>query len=413
MTSYSLYELNFFIKNAIELNFPEPIWVKCEIAQVKLSRGHHYIDLVQKDEKGDDIIAQNSAVIWSNTYAKLHRKLGMELQALLKEGMEVLMYAKLNFHERYGMKLYVEDFDTAYSMGKMELKKRETIQQLKQLNLLDKNQQHSLPSVIQKIAVISSETAAGYQDFLQQLKENHYGFVFRIDFFQASMQGNLVESEVSHQISNINKKATEYEAIVIIRGGGAKLDLSAFDGLGLCMSVANAKLPVLTGIGHDMDETVLDIVAHTSLKTPTAVAEFIIQHNLLFETELIRLSLEINTQTQKLLSRESLSLQSLYKDLHLRAFNLLSRQQLMLEYIGKEVSPLAKAFIKSNYVQLENLDKTSRLLSPETALKRGFSITTQSGRVVLDSSSLSVGEEIETRFFKGSTTSIIKKTINE
>lgn len=413
MTAWSLQELNLFIKQVLQLNFQEPFWLKCEIAQVKLAKGHYYIDLVQKAEDSDEVIAQGNAVLWSNKYHKLLRKFGLELKQLLQEGLEVLILANISFHERYGLKIEIEDFDTAYSLGKLELKRRATIHTLKQLNLLDKNSQIDLPIVIQNIAVISSETAAGYQDFIKQLSGNSFGFKYFSRLFQASMQGNQAEPEIIEALSQIENQKERFDIIVVIRGGGAKLDLVAFDNYKLCMAAANASLPLFTGIGHDVDETVLDIVAHTALKTPTAVAEFIIQHNAAFEGLLTSMGSVVGQLSMAQLNREERNLRVIDNHLNLQSRGILKRQEERLQFHAEAMRAGLRSIFSKEALKISSVEKNVRLLGPETAFKRGFSITTSAGKIITDARQLEVGAEICSQFLNSSAVSTVQKIKNE
>ncbi|MEZ4962059.1 MAG: exodeoxyribonuclease VII large subunit [Saprospiraceae bacterium] len=408
MTTYSLYELNEYIRRVMALNFPEAYWIRCELSQVKLSKGHYFLDVV---EKGDDtVIAQSQAVLWNRDFKILQKKLGSDLMSLLQEGLEVQFLARVDFHERYGLKLIIEDFDTAYSLGKLEQKRQEAIRQLKQLDLLDKNKRNYLPPVVQRIAVLTSETAAGYQDFREHLAANTYGYRFDCQLFTTAVQGALAENEMLAQLGKISSKAAKFDAVVVIRGGGSKLDLSVFDSLELCKGVANLPIPVLTGIGHDVDESVLDLVAYQSLKTPTAVADFILHRNLLFENEMLNLGLAVQQFSQTILKEKEIQLQYLWRGIESQSMGNLRQHQLMLDYIAREIPHLTRNYLGRAQGQMEALEKICHLLSPEVALKRGFSITTRQGIPVVSIQQLSAGDEIETLLHDGAATSTIKTT---
>ena len=236
--TYSLFELNGFIKRVISLNFDEAIWVRCELSQVNNSRGHYYLNLIEKDPQSDQIIAQSSAVIWRNKVHEINNNLAIPLDDILKEGQEVAMLVQVDFHERYGMKLVVNNFDTSYTLGKLALKRQQTIAELKKLKLLDVNGRLPLPEVIQSVAIISGETAAGFQDFCRQLQKNPYGYGFKARLFQAAMQGQNVEEEVGNALKQIDTLRDEFDVVVVIRGGGSRLDLSDFDSFALNVTAA-------------------------------------------------------------------------------------------------------------------------------------------------------------------------------
>ncbi len=408
--SHSLFEINEFIRRVIALNLPEPLWVRAELADVKVSRGHYYLDLVQKGEGSDEIIAQGQAVIWSKEYRRLQKKIGALLDSLLQPGMEVLCLAKPEFHERYGLKLMVEDIDPAHTLGKLELQRRETLAKLQKLGLLEKNSRLPLPVVLQRIAVLSSDKAAGYQDFLKHLSQNSFGYRFKLDFYQVAVQGAAVEKEVVAQLNEIAGRPAEYDCVAIIRGGGARLDLAAFDSLPLAVAVANMPLPLLVGIGHDVDETVLDLVAHTSLKTPTAVADFILHRNLEFESQVTNLGLAIKNMAAAKTKEQQSSLQNLAQMLDFQLKMNFRRQAQMLDYIEKELPLAAKRLLVNSQTQLMQLEKIVRLLGPETALQRGFALVFHEGKQLTDAGSLKAGDEVKVQLKNGGFLSTIKTT---
>ncbi len=401
MQAYSLFELNEFIRRILALNLPDEFWVRCEMAQVSHSRGHYYLELVEKEEQGEQIVAQSSAVIWAKDHKRLLRKTGTELNYVLQEGMEVQLLVKVDFHERYGLKLMVKDIDPTYTLGKLEMKRRETIRELKRLDLLEKNTQLPLPGVLQKIAVLTSERAAGYQDYLAQLKGNEYAYAFSNQLFESAVQGVNVESEMIQQLKKIERYKSEFDCVVIIRGGGARLDLAGFDNLELCKAIANCPLPVFTGIGHDIDETVADLVAHRALKTPTAVADFLIHRNLQFESEMIQLGILLNNQVTAILQAATLKLQKIQQAITFQSESSIFRQNQMLGYIEEELPKSVLHFLKSQSQNLDNLETLVQLLHPETALKRGFTITSKNGKSIHSQKSIKKGDELTTTFWNG------------
>ncbi len=407
--SHTLFEINEFIRRVIALNLPEALWIRAELVDVKASKGHHYLDLVQKNETSEDVIAQGQAVIWSKNYRTLQKKIGVTMEALLQPGMEILFLAKVEFHERFGMKLMLEDIDPAHTLGKLELQRRETIRKLQQLNLLEKNGQLPLPPVLQRIAVLSSERAAGLQDFLSHLNGNSFGYQFKIDFYQVAVQGALVEKEVMAQLDAIAKRHLDYDVVTIIRGGGARLDLAAFDSFTLAITVANLPLPLLVGIGHDVDETVLDLVAHTSLKTPTAVADFILHRNLQFESAVINFGAEVKNASLRLLKGKEVKLQFVAQHLDYQLKSNFRRHAQMLDYIEKDLPLNLKKLFAKSLVQLDNFERIIRLLGPDTAMKRGFAMILRKGSQVTDVASLQPGDDVQVQLKNGSFDAAVKK----
>ncbi len=399
--SQSLFEFNEFIRRVIALNLPEPLWIRAELSDVKTSKGHYYLDLVQKKEDSEEIIAQAQAVIWSKKYRALQKKLGQDFERLLQPGIEILFSVKAEFHERFGLKLMVEDVDPAYTLGKLEMQRRETIRELQTLDLLQKNGRLDLPPVLQRIAVLSSEKAAGYQDFMKHLSSNSFGYQFSLSFFPVAVQGMMVEKEAISQLENLAQRKGEFDVVVLIRGGGARLDLAAFDSFLLAKTLANTPLPILTGIGHDVNETVADLVAHTSLKTPTAVADFILHRNLGFESQMINLGLEAKNMVIQLLHQKTTSLQYLTQLIDYQVNNIFKQQVQMLDYIGKEVPSILKNRFVVAHNKLDSYDKLVQLLGPDVAFRRGFALIFKRGKQVSNAAQLILEDEVDVQLSTG------------
>lgn len=408
MQSYTLFQLNEYIRRILALNFFEPLWITAEIAQVGRSRGHFFLSLVQKEEQGDQILAQSEAALWEPTYKQLKKQLGFNPEELLHAGRLVKLRVQVDFHERYGLKLIIHEIDPAYTLGQLELQRRQTIQALQKARLLDRNAQLTLPQVVQRLAVISSETAAGYQDFMQQLAHNPYGYAFHIRFFPSVMQGQQVAIELPAQINKINRAYRQFDAVVVIRGGGARLDLSAFDEAAVAESLAKCRLPVITGIGHEIDETVADLVAHTALKTPTAVAEWLIGRAIQFESRLLQATQQLQLATRRQLQQEHLRLNDSTQQLRHLSRGLLRQQNQLLDFIMEELPFRAKMQARSSQQQLDQLAQMIRLLSVESTLKRGYTLTRLNGQSVHTAADVNAGDEITTIFGDGTVQSIVK-----
>ncbi|MCB9354157.1 MAG: exodeoxyribonuclease VII large subunit [Lewinellaceae bacterium] len=398
MTHYSLYDLNEHIRRVLALNFQQPVWITAEIAQLGQSRGHLYLDLVQKGE-GDELIAQAQAVLWAGDLRKMRARLASDLDAVLREGQEVKMQITVDFHERYGLKLVIADLDPAYTFGQLELKRRQTIETLRGLDLLERNRRQPLPKVLQRIAVISSENAAGFRDFQEHLTQNAFGYGFSCRLFASSVQGKNAEAELLEALQTID--TTRFDCIVIVRGGGARLDLSAFDGLELCKRVAQMPLPVFTGIGHDVDETVLDLVAHAALKTPTAVADFLLQHNLSFENELLQLAARLRSAGDQQLKISQLELQQAEQALRWNAGAQLRASFERVDRIAETLPQIVRARLRGQAQKLEAAEAVCLALHPENVLKRGYSMTYKDGKPLMDASEVASGDLLETVLLKG------------
>ncbi len=400
MTIHTLFDLNEHIRRVVALNFQQPLWIAAEIAQVGRSRGHHYIQLVQKGE-GDQLLAQSDAVLWAQDHRRLYRTLGSQLDAVLQEGLEVKMCVRVDFHEHYGLKLHITDLDPAHTLGQLERQRRETVQTLHQLNLLEKNGALPLPVVLQRVAVVSSEGAAGWQDFRGHLEENSLGYCFHCQLFNASVQGKSAEAELLASLAEVAAQSANFDCVAVVRGGGARLDLAAFDGLALSRQVAQMLLPVLTGIGHDIDETVLDLVAHTALKTPTAVADFLLQHNLLFENALQLQADQIALSAQYQLKINALELERQEAALRWGSRERLQNTARTLDQWSDQLPLMAARLLRSHQQQLTQIETLCAALHPENVLRRGYSLTLKNGKTLTSAMEVATGDRLETRLRKG------------
>lgn len=377
MQHFTLYELNEFIRRVISLNFAEAIWVQCEIFQVSQSRGHFYIQLVQKDGVEDQVLARADAVLWQRSYLQLKRTMGPLIDDLLREGLEVLLQVKVVFDERYGLQFRIEQIDPAFSLGKLELQRQETLRQLRAEGLLERNAQVPLPSVVQRIALLSSPEAAGLKDFLDQLHNNPFGYRYAVSLFSTAVQGQRVEPEMLGRLDQITNQKDRFDCVAIIRGGGSRLDLAAFDQLALCKGVARCPLPVIAGIGHEIDESVLDMTAHTSLKTPTAVAEFFIDHNAAFEATVIQAGNRIGQAARWQVKSQNLPL------------------------LAQQLHSLARMRLQGERQRLNGLGEQIALLDPQKILERGFAYLTREGKGLKSTKDLAAGDKVRIHLSDG------------
>lgn len=404
----TLSQLNGLVKEVIATAIPGGVWVVAEIAQIKMAgRGHWYLDLVEKER--EQITAKLGAVIWNNTYTDMRIRFGPDLPNLLKNGNKVLFRGSVDFHEQYGLKMIITDIDPSVTMGELELRRMETIQRLTDEQLIGKNTQLELPPVLQRIAVISSASAAGYGDFMNQTLQNRYGYRVHTQLFPSLMQGDGVEQELIEQLQQIERQKHRFDAVVIIRGGGSKLDLEAFNNYNIAVAIAQFCLPVFTGIGHQQDETVADLVAHTPLKTPTAVAEFILQSFLHFESGMIELFDSIGKQSKILLKQQEYYLQSFQQSVGAQAKQQLNQQKLQLNSIEQQLGRAAKSLLQNKQTQLTHLQQTFRLFDVDKLLKRGFTITRLNGKAINSVAQLQPNQQISTQFSDGTIQSRIEK----
>lgn len=426
----SLYELNNLIKMALRECFPDSYWVRAELSEVRMSGvGHCYVEFVEKESRSGNIVAKMRGNIWANTFRMLKPYFEEETGQIFNSGIKVMVRVNVDFHEVYGPSLTVLDIDPSYTLGDMMRQRMEIIKKLKEEGIFEKNKELTLPELPQRIAVISSATAAGYGDFTDQLLRNSHGFVFYPRLFPALMQGNQSEASILSALDRIDKLNMHFDAVVIIRGGGAVSELNCFDSYAVAKRCAEFTLPVITGIGHDRDESVLDMVAHTRMKTPTAVAEFLlsrlekqedallaiqdfilnkISQRLLNETyRLQNLSYYLSGSTQKQLQNEHLRLNKLESQLPLFTQSLLMHQKKLLPEIEREIARAIRRRLDNEQKKLHLAEQITRLSSPETILRKGYSITTKEGKTVRSASELTPGDKLVTLLADGEVTSIV------
>lgn len=402
MTTYTLLDLNTHIRYAVALNFPEPVWITAEIAQADEARGHLFLELVQKgDTEEDSIVAQAAAILWQRQYEQLRLRLGRTLDEALCEGRQVRLQVRVDFHERYGLKLIVLDADPAYTIGRLALQRRHTLERLEELGLLKRNRSLPLPLVLQRIAILSSEEAAGLQDFREHLRQNPFGFAFRLKLFSTAVQGEKLEIEFLNALHQVNQQATTFDCAVVLRGGGTRLDLSGFDAFSVCQAAALLPIPLITGIGHETDETVLDHVAYAALKTPTAVADFILQHNLFFENELLYCADQINEYTRRYLHQHYIQLASWETTARWAAQAHLRSAQQQLVHAEQALPTLLSRMLHYAHRHLDRAQAFCEALDPSVTLRRGFSLTRKNGRVITSASEVKPGDIIETEVADG------------
>ena len=402
----TLFELNRLVREAIEDALPMEYWVEAELSECRESRGHCYMELIQKDEQTATPIAKASAKCWANKWLTIRpyfeRTTGQQLHA----GMKVLLQVYPQFHEAYGFSWIVTDIDPTYTLGDMARKRQEIIQKLKAEGVFDLQKELQLPVFCQRIAVISSQTAAGYGDFCNQLADNPYGFKFETQLFPAIMQGEGVEQSIISALEQIYDMP--FDCVVIIRGGGATSDMSGFDTLALAENVANFPTPIITGIGHERDESILDMISHTRVKTPTAAAALLIDHlKGVLETIEGAQSMITHYVQQKLsIANSQLSIIS---EAIPRLFSIVkTRQEAKIDALYTRLPMLIERRLTSERHRLQLIDEKLKALDPTLLLARGYSITMHNGRAVKDASQLSPGAEIETRLAKGTIHSVIK-----
>ena len=427
----SLYELNSLVRDVISMSLPDSYWVEAELSEAREGYGGHcYMELIEKDEHSNTPIAKAHASCWRNRWMLLKPQFERVTGLRIHAGMKVLLKVHAQFHENYGFSWIVDDIDPTYTMGDMARKRMEIIQTLKEEGVFDLQKELKLPMFCQRIAVISSATAAGYGDFCNQLADNGYGLQFTTALFAATMQGEGVEQSVISALNRINEEWENWDCVVIIRGGGATSDLSGFDTLALAENVANFPLPIITGIGHERDESVLDMISFQRVKTPTAAAAFLVDHltevyariedaqeaivnyvkrrlqveRMKFE----RLSTQIPTLFSLVKVRQSNRLDQLLNRLKVKAERIPADGLHRLEMLEARLKEPVARKLERELHRIDMLSQRAVAQDPERLLSRGYSITLKDGKSIKDASQLKEGDEIETRFAKGVAKAVVK-----
>jgi exodeoxyribonuclease VII large subunit len=429
-TTLTLFELNSLVREVLETTFDSAYWVEAELSEAREVRGHCYMELVQKDLFSATPVARASAKCWKSKWSNLRPKFERITGQPLHAGMKVMLLVTANFHEAYGFSWIVQDIDPTYTMGDMARKRMQIIRQLQEQGVFEMQKGLSIPMFAQRIAVISSENAAGYGDFCNQLENNDYGFKFYTKIFPATMQGEQVEPTIIAALNQINLHVDSFDVVVIIRGGGATADMSGFDTLALAENVANFPLPIITGIGHERDESVLDMVSNTRVKTPTAAAAYLIDNLADVWTQIEECQNRITTYVKHRMeqehnrltrcadripilfslvkTRQEARLQQLSAQMVTYINNYLSQCQHRLQLISASIRPAVERRMLKETNRIEQLDIKLKSLDPQLLLKRGYSITMHNGKSVRDASKLQKGDEIETRVEYGKIISVVK-----
>lgn len=427
----SLSELNSLVAEAISIGVPGLYWVEAEISEAREVRGHCYLELVEKDDRSNTPVARASAKCWQNRWSIIRPMFERMTGQRLHAGMKVMLRVYANFHEAYGFSWIVSDINPEYTLGDLARRRKEIVERLKADGVFDLQRELLLPMFAQRIAVVSSEGAAGFGDFCRQLHDNARGYQFDVRLFPAVMQGEAVERSVVEALNAIYEVQEQYDCVVIIRGGGATSDLSGFDTLALAENVANFPLPIITGIGHDRDETVLDLVAFAHVKTPTAAAQLLVDN--LSQTAALadRLCQRVVLAARRRMEIEQGRLRSLASRIpvlfslvgeketgHLDRLTArinsslaltISAQRQHLDRLAASVRDQTLRRITAEQHRLEMLERRVEAENPERLLKRGYSITTYKGRTVRDASQLPPDAEVETRVENGSFRSRVVK----
>jgi exodeoxyribonuclease VII large subunit len=424
----TLYQLMGQIKSALKNTLPFSWWVMAEISELKVNySGHCYLELIEKDDAGESIKAKVRATIWSTVFRMIQPYFETTTNTRLSAGIKVMIKVNAEFHELYGFSLNITDIEPSFTIGELARQKQEIINRLKAEGVFHMNKSLTFPELPRKIAVISSKTAAGLGDFMDQLTGNSFGYKFHIKLFPAVMQGDEGEQSIIHALERIYIFEDFFDAVVIIRGGGAQSDLNCFNGYWLASNICQFPLPVLTGIGHEQDETIADLVAHTRLKTPTAVAEFLIScyqqvNEIINERSLALCDIvtEKVREEKEQLNRFLLLLKPAVKErlatysgnLRFLSINFIGMvKQLLLKETGAintsgiHLKTLVKEFLNIRKHGIDLLERKNDYMDPFLILKRGYSVTYYNGKALKSSSWVPKNEVIETKLAEGTITS--------
>ena len=429
----SLVELNQRIRMTLEQAFPDTYWVRAEMSDVRENgaSGHCYLEFIEKDPRSGQLLAKVRGAIWAKTFRLLKPYFEMETGQRFVSGLKVLVRVTVDFHELYGLSLTVVDIDPAYTLGDMARKRLEIIRQLQEEGVFELNKELPLPLLPRRIALISSPTAAGYEDFMNQLTHNRAGYPFYVKLFPALMQGERTEESVIAALDRIYAHQELFDVVALLRGGGATSDLNSFDSYLLAANCAQFPLPILTGIGHERDDTVVDLVAHTRLKTPTAVAEFLIARMDQAAQTVEELQQTMTQSASVRLLQEKQRLQSYATRFPALVGQRMERNRTLLHQLGAKLPTMAQGFVERKramvdrlVMQLRNATTTHlaekqrflqlqeqfvRMASPDYILRRGYSLTLREGKIIKRAEELQAGEELTTRFMDGEVKSIIKE----
>ena len=406
----SLYELNSLVKRSIRGCLSDTYWVQAELSDVRSNySGHCYLEFVQKDASGNNLIAKARGTIWSNIYKMLKPYFEQETGQAFASGIKVLVRVSVEFHELYGYSLTVLDIDPTYTVGDMVRKRREILRQLEEEGVIGLNKELEMPLLPQRIAVISSATAAGYGDFCNQLANNPRGYGFQTQLFPAIMQGERVEESIIAALDRIYAQLDCWDVVVIIRGGGATSDLSGFDTYLLAASCAQFPLPIITGIGHERDDTVVDIVAHTRVKTPTAAAEYLIGKMDKCADVLDEMSARLMQGVRNRLLWEQRRIENLKQRIPSSVYKRISDAKYGLLSAKRNLQMASRQLLSIKKHRLELLQQRLNDALPEKQLARGYSITLKDGKAVKDASLLKEGDRLVTVLHQGRIESEVKK----
>lgn len=392
----TLRELQRRVKSVLEGAFALPLWVSAEISDIKVNySGHCYLELVEKAEKGGDNgvpTAQARAVIWKSHFPRIAAYFEAETGQRLAPGLKILAKVLVSYHELYGFSLQITDVDPSFTLGDLERQRQQTIAQLQQDGVWEMNRGVPMPTVVQRVAVVSSAQAAGYQDFCKELAKSPYRF--EVELFDAFMQGEAAEGSIIDALCRVADRLEEFDAVVIIRGGGSRSDLNCFNAYRICSYVAQFPLPVITGIGHDKDTSVADMVAHTALKTPTAVAGWLVERMDRICGWLDAAALQLHDGVLRLSRTQQVRLEELAGDVRHLSLGLLRQRGLELGSREEVFRQAVGSFLRQQRQQLAATGELVESRSPRHILRMGFAVVRSGGRAVTSVRQVTAGERL-------------------
>lgn len=395
----SLSHLCANIKSTLNSNFSGYYWVVAELSEVRLNKnGHCYIELVEKEQTNQSITAKIRGIIFANIYPLINTHFVENTGISFAPGIKVLMQVSIDYNPIYGIGLRVHDIDPNYTIGNIAQQRQNIINTLKKEGVLDLNKELSIPTICKRIAIISSSTAAGYEDFCTHLMQNKYGFYFDLTLFQASMQGEQTESSILKALDSIYRQREQFDAVVIIRGGGATSDLYAFDTYLLAASCAQFPLPIIVGIGHERDSTVLDYVVNTSLKTPTAVANWLIDRMLNVYMNILRIEKGIYDNVKNIYAVQSQKLDTLQVLLITKTNHSIKHNKLQVTNMWDKIKGHTHAYLRTQKEQLRHTEKYLQVISPQNTLKRGYTLVFQGNKIIKSSQNIDADKSITIQF---------------
>ena len=405
----TLYDLAVLIRRTIEQGLPNIYLVTAEIQSLSVNRsGHAYLELVEKSETGDRVISQARATIWASQFRMIKAYFESATGRLFQAGIRIMVKAKVNFHEIYGLSLNITDVLPEYTIGELAMQRQRTIEQLKADGIYDMNKDLALPRLVQRIAVISSATAAGYGDFCKQLQGNQYGYYFSTTLFEASVQGDGATTSIIAALDNIAEYRQQFDCVAIMRGGGSKTDLACFDQLSICQHICQFPLPIITGIGHDRDESIADLVANTPLKTPTAVAQFLIDRAHGCEMAVNAKSAAIMRKVAMAMSSKMTAVDRAWDRIVNRIQNIMTGKSMAIDRVWDKITNQLKNRLLQADARIQTIEARIEACSPQNALRKGYTYVMVDGKIVTSATQLKEGQLITTVFHDGNTTANVK-----